>query len=82
MDYGVDSNRTFGLKELLIFTDFLEVPQTRFTRQCNMTAGQFPCLVKGCYVEEQICDGIRDCDDGFDESECGGEEKLLTFCML
>ncbi len=29
MDYGVDSNRTFGLKELLIFTDFLEVPQTR-----------------------------------------------------
>ncbi len=47
-----------------------------------MTAGQVPCLVKGCYVEEQICDGIRDCDDGFDESECGGEEKLLTFCML
>ncbi len=29
MDYGVDSNRTFGLKELIIFTDFLEIPQTK-----------------------------------------------------
>jgi len=76
MDYGVDSNRTFGLKELLIFTDFLEIPQTRFTRQCNITAGQFPCLVKGCYVESDICDGIFQCDDGFDESNCGDPSQL------
>ena len=47
MDYGVDSNRTFGLKELIVFTDFLEVPQTRFTRQCNILEGSFPCLVSG-----------------------------------
>ena len=54
MDYGPDTNRTFGLKELLIFTDFLEIPQTRFTRQCNITAGEFPCLIKGCYTELEV----------------------------
>ena len=47
MDYGVDSNRTFGLKELIVFTDFLEVPQTRFTRQCNILEGSYPCLISG-----------------------------------
>ena len=47
MDYGVDSNRTFGLKQLIVFTDFLEAPQTRFTRQCNILNGDFPCLVSG-----------------------------------
>jgi hypothetical protein len=49
---------------------FLQIPQTRFTRQCNMTAGQFPCLVKGCYTQEDICNGRPDCEDGFDESNC------------
>ena len=71
MDYGIDTNRTFGLKELLIFTDFLEIPQTQYTRQCNITAGQYPCLVKGCYTENEICNGHKDCEDGFDESDCG-----------
>ena len=64
MDYGIDTNRTFGLKELLIFTDFLEVPQTRFTRQCDRDKGEFPCLVKGCYKADQICNGRPDCEDG------------------
>ncbi len=40
MDYGVDSNRTFGLKELLIFTDFLEVPQTRYEEDKMQTLFQ------------------------------------------
>ena len=47
MDYGVDSNRTFGLKELILFTDFLEIPQTRYTRECNVLEGSYPCLVNG-----------------------------------
>ena len=54
MDYGPDTNRTFTLKELIIFTDYLYIPQTRFTRQCNITAGQFPCLIKGCFTEEEV----------------------------
>ena len=47
-----------------------QIPQTRFTRQCNITAGQFPCLVKGCYTQADICNGRPDCEDGFDESNC------------
>lgn len=76
MDYGIDSNRTFGMKELLIFTDFLEVPQTHFTRQCDPRQGQYPCLVKGCFTKNDICNGKRDCDDGFDESECGDQAEV------
>ena len=38
-------------------TDFLDVLRTPLTRQCNITAGQFPCLKKGCYEEHQVsCD--------------------------
>ena len=74
MDYGIDSNRTFELQQMIIFTDFVEVPQTILTRQCNRTANQLPCLVKGCYMREEICDGVRNCDDGWDESNCGDPE--------
>jgi len=76
MDYGIDTNRTFELQDLIIFTDFLIIPQTVLTRQCNKTAGQFPCLVKGCYNLEDICNGRNDCNDGFDESDCGDPSKL------
>ena len=81
MDYGIDTNRTFEMKELIIFTDFVFIPQTPLTRQCNITAGLFPCLHKNCYTEDQICDGTRDCEDGLDESDCGDpatEAKLAT----
>ena len=37
-----------------------QIPQTRFTRQCNITAGQYPCLVKGCYTQADICNGRPD----------------------
>ena len=63
MDYGVDSNRTFGLKELIVFTDLLEVPQTRFTRQCNILKGDFPCLVSGmvhlCFIHTFLVRAIN-----------------------
>ena len=81
MDYGVDSNRTFTLNELVIFTDFVYVLRHPYTRQCNVSAGQYPCLHKGCYTEEEICNGRKDCDDGFDESDCGDpaiEEQEAT----
>ena len=54
MDYGIDTNRTFGLKELLIFTDQLDIPQTYLTRQCNIQEGQYPCLEQGCYTADQV----------------------------
>ena len=76
MDYGIDANRTFELHDLLILTDNLEVSQTLLTRQCNRTENQYPCLVKGCYSAEDICDGKNDCDDGFDESDCVDETRV------
>ena len=81
MDYGVDTNRTFELNEILIFTDFVFIPQQPLTRQCNKTAGFFPCLHKGCYTADQICNGQKDCEDGLDESDCGDafeEQKEAT----
>ena len=76
MDYGIDSNRTFELHDLLILTDNLEVSQTLLTRQCNRTEDQYPCLVKGCYQSSEICDGKNDCDDGYDESDCVDETQI------
>ena len=87
MDYGIDANRTFELHDLLILTDNLEVSQTLLTRQCNRTENQYPCLVKGCYSAEDICDGKNDCDDGFDESDCVDEtrvqqERTYRYCYI
>ena len=84
MDYGIDVNRTFELKELLIFTDRYDLVRlTQYTRVCE-SKGENPCLVNGCYTNEQICDGKRDCEDGFDESNCGDpsvfqQEQTLRF---
>ena len=73
MDYGVDAKRTFESKNLLVFTDYVYIPQTPLTRQCNISLGMFPCLHKGCYTEAQICNGQKDCEDGSDESQCKEE---------
>ena len=76
MDYGIDANRTFELHDLIILTDNLEVSQTLLTRQCNRTAGQLPCLVRGCHSPAQLCDGHKDCEDGYDESNCEDTVKI------
>ena len=34
------------LLSILVFTDYVEIPQTPLTRQCNKTAGFFPCMIK------------------------------------
>jgi hypothetical protein len=84
MDYGIDTNRTFELNEVLIFTDFVFIPQSPLTRQCNKTAGYFPCLRQGCYTQEEICNGKNECIDGLDEADCGDalasqQEATLRF---
>ena len=54
MDYGIDTNRTFGLKDLIIFTDFLVIPNKNFRdaysqrdRICKTWEGDYPCLASG-----------------------------------
>ena len=31
----------------------------------------FRCSPHQCILSEQVCDGVEDCEDGVDESECG-----------
>jgi hypothetical protein len=41
MDYGIDTNRTFEMKDLLIFTDNLEVKQIYFCQDINFFLSRF-----------------------------------------
>ena len=33
-------------------------------------------ILLGCYTEKDICNGKKECDDGFDESDCGDPSVL------
>jgi CD109 antigen len=33
-------------------------------------------MIKGCYTKEQLCNGRMDCDDGYDESDCGDASRI------
>ncbi|XP_023346769.1 CD109 antigen [Eurytemora carolleeae] len=76
MDYGIDSNRTLELQDLIVFTDYVGIPQTPLTRYCANTTGLNPCMLTGCFTEEQRCNGIADCEDGYDESNCGDHSRI------
>ncbi|XP_023330083.1 CD109 antigen [Eurytemora carolleeae] len=76
MDYGIDSNRTLELQDLVVFTDFVSIPQTPLTRHCSNTTGLNPCMLTGCFTEDQRCNGVQDCEDGYDESNCGDHSRI------
>lgn len=65
--FGIDANRTFEFVGLVVFTD-VELPR-RFS-PCNASLGYAECLSGRCYPLAKKCDGLRDCDDGTDESGC------------
>lgn len=44
-------------------------------KECDADRGEVPCLSSGCVLREELCDGKRDCEDGFDESGCGDAEQ-------
>lgn len=75
-DYGIDSNRTIALQDLLVFTDFVAIPRTPQTRQCDESKGYFPCMITGCFEADQKCDGNEDCTDGYDEFNCGDKSVI------
>lgn len=65
--YGIDANRTFEFSGLIVFTD-VEVP--RKSEFCNRSMGLTDCLNGQCYRIEDRCNGVRECEDGSDETNC------------
>jgi hypothetical protein len=70
LDYGIDASHSLQLLNMIVLTDYVEVPKMYEAEECNDTAGVHRCTVKGCYTEEELCDGYLDCEDGTDESGC------------
>ena len=63
--------------ESIPFEEFcLEIELTTACRECDAGGrGEVACLSAGCVRREALCDGKRDCEDGFDESECADAEQ-------
>ncbi len=54
MDYGIDTNRTFEMKDLLIFTDNLEVKTNLFLWKHQLFLSRF-CKILFFFVFRTIC---------------------------
>ena len=56
--------------------------ESLFVRQCNITAGQFPCLKKGCFEEHQVCDGRNDCEVRNTSFLLFGGDEIIMFSLI
>ncbi|KAJ9591586.1 hypothetical protein L9F63_001940, partial [Diploptera punctata] len=76
--YGIDANRTFEYAGLIVFSDVLVPRRPDF---CNVSLGLSECLNGRCYRMDKKCDGVLDCEDGTDETNCGyyNETRLALF---
>ncbi|KAK2182230.1 hypothetical protein NP493_362g02042 [Ridgeia piscesae] len=72
--YGIDSNTTFTYAGLLVFTD---ANATRIPHDCNETRDFLPCNDGLCYLREQRCDGVMQCEDGVDEMGCNLKKSSI-----
>ncbi|KAB7502079.1 Antigen [Armadillidium nasatum] len=73
-NYGPDPNRTFLFNNLVVFTDaHIGVLPGYKNNYCNESDGYSYCLIAGCYLTRNKCNGIRNCADGFDEVGCENE---------
>ena len=50
-----------------MFTDVVVPRRPDF---CNISLGLSECLNGRCYRIEKKCDGVLDCEDGTDETNC------------
>lgn len=60
---------------LIVFSD---VPVARRHSLCNASLGVAECLEGGCYSMSKRCDGVADCSDRSDESNC---EYILIYIV-
>nr|BAR45625.1 macroglobulin complement-related 1 [Scolopendra japonica] len=73
-NYGADSNKTFDLGGLIVFTD---ANISKIADACE-DRGMLPCLDGSCYRHNQQCDGLRDCKNGYDENGCVSGEISIN----
>ena len=75
MERHLDTARSFEEKNLVTFSNVLRASASEAAGMCRADRGEVPCLSAGCVLRGQLCDGKRDCEDGFDESGCGDAER-------
>ncbi|CAG2064382.1 unnamed protein product [Timema podura] len=81
MNDGVDTNQTFTLANLAVFTD-AHVPARPRTEVCDTKEGYVPCFTEGCFLESKKCDGHKDCEDGSDENGCVFQDDQYEYRVL
>ncbi len=47
---------------------------------CNLTLGFLPCFDGTCFLKEQACDGVKQCQDGADEMGCAYQQLHISQC--
>ena len=79
-NYGYDAKRTFDHTNILFFSNTYTLSESEESKKCtlkNETTWEIPCLVEGCFLNTQRCDGRIDCKDGIDESNCADEAEMV-----